>query len=97
MKGLLISLVLPALIGAFAFTATQWAKAVWARLDAQPAATKQAFVAAWAFVLNLATEAAGQSLCASGASYCELPDLAFRTVFSIAVAFALHGNKRKAG
>lgn len=91
----LLPLVLPVILGAVAFAVTQWMKREWAALDAAPPETKQIIVSAWAYLFNLLSRAIPQPLCLDGAAFCDPPSVAWGTVLSAAVAFALHGRRRK--
>jgi hypothetical protein len=95
LTSLAIYLATPLIVAALSFAIAQWSKAQWAKLDAAGPVAKQTYVAAWALVLNAITDAVGHSVCVSGAAYCDLPDVAFKTVISYAIAVSLHGAKKR--
>jgi hypothetical protein len=91
----ILAIAIPIISGALASIATQWSKKAWAALDRSDATVKQTLVGLYALGLNALTLAIGKPVCTNGAAYCDLPDVAFGTIISFAIALAIHGNKKK--
>lgn len=97
-KGYLVSLVLPLVVGLLASTLTQASKRAVRWIDAQHPAVKQALALAWSAALAALVKVAGHSVCSDGGAVCALDGVDWKAVLlaAYAVSVSAHGLKGRA-